>query len=190
MAIVAVIGAAIVMPTGDGWADALPLHRVWVAGITASTLLNSLLLHRLADRDRARGPLPGAGRWLPLIILASFANAAIIGAAAYSALFEICLAAIASVAVIALFAGLGWIVTSPAIVFLSMLFSASMIAAGRFYSYAETPPFAYLLALFAPSIIAIPDLFLLNRSIWVRVATSALIASVVVSTVAYCFLVA
>jgi hypothetical protein len=190
MAIVAVIGAAVVMPTGDGWADVLPLHRPWIAGVATSTILNTYLLHVIAGRGMVNGQEAGAGRWLPLILLAGFACAAIIGASAYGALFEICLAAIASASVIALFAGLGWLTTSPAIIFISTLFSASMIAAGRFYSYAEVPAWAYLLALFAPSIIAVPDFFVWRRSAWVRVSIAAVVAMAVVSTVAYSFLVA
>ena len=182
LAVISVGASLLVMPTGDGWVDTLPLHRFWMAAIAISTILNSFLLHEIFTR--------GASRWLPLILLAHLACAAIIGASAYGALFEWCLAAIVVTAATSLFSATGWIANSFAIVFTSVLFAASMIAAGRFYSYAEITPVAYGVALFAPTLIAAGDLFLHKRAVWIRVAASAVFATVIVSSVAYWFLVA
>lgn len=177
---IAVAAAFLAMPLGESWADMQSLHRPWMAAITLAITCNAFALHLMAQR--------GTQRWLPLVILASLACPAIIGAASYSALLQACLGAIIATSAIAIVALTGRLPTSPAIMFPSVLFMAPMVAAGRFYSYAEVPPFAYGIALFAPTLIALADRLVVDRATSVRVATSASAAILIVGITTYQFL--
>lgn len=176
-----VSAASLVMPSGDGWTDMLPLHQPWIAAITIAATCNMWALHRMANH--------GAERWLMLVILAGLACPAIIGAAAYGALLQTCLAAIITTIVIASFAGFGRLPFSPAVIFPSVLFMATMLASGRFYSYADAPPGDYGIALFAPALIALADRMVLRRRVAVRIAVAAATAMLIVGFVAYRFLI-
>jgi len=176
-----VLAATVVMPNGDGWTDMLPLHQPWIAAVTLAAICNAWALHRMAIR--------GAVSWLPLIILAGIACPAMIGAATYAVLLQTCFGAIVSTIVIAIFSGFGRLTVSPAIVFPSVLFMAAMIATGRFYSYADTPPIAYGIALFAPSLIALSDRMVSGKHPVVRIGVAAVTAILVVAFVGYRFLI-
>ncbi|MGV3486410.1 MAG: hypothetical protein ACO1RT_18480 [Planctomycetaceae bacterium] len=178
---IAIVAASLAMPLGDGWADMVPLHRNWMTAISIAATANALSLFWMAQR--------AAQRWLPLVILAGLACPAISGAASYSALFESCLAAIVATAVIASFAALGLIPSSAAIVFPSVLFMATMVAASRFRSYDDVPAVAYGLAFFAPSLIALADRLVAKRSPAVRIAVAAAAALLLVGATVYQFLV-
>jgi len=176
-----VSAASVVMPNGDGWTDMLPLHQPWIAAVTVAATCNMWALHRMANH--------GAERWLMLVILAGLACPAMIGASTYGALLQACLSAIITTIVMAIFAGFGRLTVSPAIVFPSTLFMATMIASGRFFSYADVPPGAYGLALLAPSLVALADRMVTQRPVAVRIAVAAGTAILIVGFVAYRFLV-
>lgn len=176
-----VVAASVVMPTGDGWADMLSLHQPWIAAVSIAAICNTWALHRMLSR--------GAERWLPLVILAGIACAAIIGAAAYGALLQTCVGAICATSVIAIFAGLGWLPSSAAIIFPSVLFIVTMVASGRFFSYADVPAGAYGLSLFAPSMIALSDRLVTHHRDIIRIAMAAVTAILIVGLIAYRFLI-
>ena len=182
MAWIAVVAASLAMPSGEAWVDMFPLHRLWIAAITIATTFNSFALQGMSDR--------GAARWLPLVILAGLACAAITGAATYGALLQTCLGAIVATVAVAAFAILSLIPSCAAIVFPSVLFMTTMIAAGRFYSYADISPLAYGLALFAPGLIAVADCAVRDKSVPTRVSIAGVMAIAIVTATAYRFLIA
>lgn len=178
---IAVGAAALAMPIGEGWEDTLPLHRTWAAAIAISVIGNSWSLDRMSQR--------GADRWLLLVVLAGLGCAAIVGAASFASLVECCVAAIVATVVLSVFAAWGKLPAPSAIIFPSALFSACMIASGRFFSYAEIPALAYGIALASPSLIAFSDLLVAKQSVVVRIVFAALTASVIVAGLGYRFLV-
>lgn len=178
----AVVSATLVMPSGDAWNDMLPLHRPWIALISIGATFNAIALYRMADRN--------TDRWFANVILAGLACPAIIGAATYGALFQICLAAMVATLSIAVFAAFGLVSNGSAIIFPSVLFTTAMVASGRFYSYAELPLSAYGLAIFAPGLIAISDWCVRNSSVVVRLAVAGVVATSIVIFIAYRFLIA
>ncbi len=178
--VIAIAAASLAMPNGDGWSDMLPLHQTWIAAVAMSTIFNTWALYRMARRN--------AERWLPLVLLAGLACPMLIGAAAYSALAQACLAAIAATSVIAIFAVAGRLHVTAALILPCALFTTTMIAAGRFYSYAEISPVDYGIALFAPSIIALIDRIITHQSTIIRVVVAATVGSCLVGFIAYRFL--
>lgn len=178
---IAIIAAILAMPIGEAWADTQPLHQPWIAAILIAANFNAVAVHRMAQR--------GAQRWLPFAILAGLVCAAFVGASSYRALFETCLGAIVVTAMFAMFAASGWLPAGPAILFPSALFSSTMIAAGRFYSYDEVPAFAYGLALFAPGLVALADGLVANKSIAIRVGLTTFAGLSLVCATAFLFLV-
>ncbi len=177
-----VIAAAIAMPSGDGWTDMLPLHRTWIAAITVAATCNALALQRMSLR--------GADRWLLLVILAGLACPAIIGAATYGALFQSCLAAIVVTMVLAVFAAWDRIGCCAGIIYPSVLFTTTMIASGRFFSYDEVSGWDYGLALFAPGLITVADGLVARRTVVIRVSVCAIVATAIVIYTACRFLIA
>lgn len=180
VALVAIAGASIVMPSGAGWEDTLPLHQAWLPAVALATICNSWALHRMCCRN--------ADRWVCLVIVAGLACPAVIGAATYSALLHACLAAITATSIAALYALFGRLYAAPAIIFPSMLFASTMVSAGRFNNYAEVPRAAYALALFCPSLVALSDRTLKGRSAGARFSAAAVTAIVIVAIVGVYFL--
>jgi hypothetical protein len=178
--LVAVVSAAVVMPTGPGWEDTLPMHKLWIPAVSVATICNSWALHRMCFRN--------ADRWVALVILAGLACPALIGAATFSALFHLCLAAIAVTTVVAIFAALGRLHAAPAIIFPSMLIASTMVSAGRFNNYSEVPKAAYAVALFCPSLVAMSDRVLKGKSVAVRLSAAAITAVAIIIAVAVYFL--
>ncbi len=175
-----VVVAMMVMPAGDGWVDMLPEHRGWIASVTAASLLNLWSLDRLARS--------GATTWVLLVVLAGLAAPTMLAASAYAGLAEWCLGAIIATMVFALFAimdrrSMAWCSLVPAV-----LFATSATASGRFYTYEVHPRGLYAILLLAPTLIALPDFMLRNRSTWVRVACAATIAMSVLGVVAWLLL--
>ena len=196
--LIAVVAASLVMPTGEGWSDMVSLHQPWIAAVTSSTACNSFALYQMSQGGQMshRGQVSqggqmshrGADRWLPLVMLAALASPAIICASAYGALAQTCLAAIVATSVIAAFAAAGKLLVPASLIVPCSLFAATMIAAGRFYSYAEVAPGAYGLALFTPAIIALVDRIFTDKSSAIRIAIAATTAIVIDGFIAYRFL--
>jgi len=180
VSLIAVATASLVMPTGEGWDDMIPLHQPWIAAVALATICNSFALHRMSQR--------GANRWLPLVMLAGLASSTLICASAYGALAQACFAAIVATAVIAIFSAGGKLLAPAALILPCSLFATTMIAAGRFYSYAEIAPGDYAIAMFAPAIIALVDRIFTNKSPALRISIAATTAIAIVGYIAYRFL--
>ena len=73
-----------------------------------------------------------------------------------------------------------WCVLYPVV-----LFSASRIAAGRFYTYEDHPIWLYGLMLFAPSVIALVDVPLERGSTVMRVAIALITSLLLLGCVAW-----
>ena len=169
--------AMFAMPSGDGWSDILPAHRFWMGAIITSGLFNLWLLDRMARR--------GADRWVMWVALASLGCPAILAASAFAGLAEWLVAAIVATSVVAIAASVQketamWCVLYPVV-----LFSASGIAAGRFYTYEDHPIWLYGLMLFAPSVIALVDVPLERRSTVMRVAIALITSLLLLGCVAW-----
>ncbi len=169
--------AMITMPSGEGWSDMLPMHRFWMGAIISSGLLNLWLLDRMARR--------GADRWVMWVALASLGCPAILAASAFAGLAEWLVAAIVATTVMAISASLRkasaiWCAVYPVVLFL-----VSSIASGRFYTYEDHPLSLYGIMLFAPSVIALVDVPLEQRSTVVRVAFALITSLLLLSCVAW-----
>ncbi|MEX0818185.1 MAG: hypothetical protein WD070_01290 [Pirellulaceae bacterium] len=170
--VLAVATAWLAMPMGEGWEDMLPLHRNWMAAVTASCLLNSWAIDRLA-RTEAR-------RWVLWIVLAGLAGPFALAAATYGALSEWTLSALAATVSFAVIAVAPSATSLWSVAFPALFFSAAMTAATRFYSYEDHPWWLYGIALFSPLLIAVADIPLRNRATRWRVLTAAVFAAVLV----------
>lgn len=170
--LLAIATAWLVMPSGETWDDMLPLHRTWMTVVTVSCLLNSMGLDRMARSD--------AHRWVLWVVVAGLAGPFALASATYGALSEWTLAAITATvgfAVLAIFpsAKMLWPVAFPAV-----FFSAAITASARFYTYEDHPWWLYGIALFLPSLVALVDVPLRNRSTWLRVVVAAILAAILV----------
>ena len=96
----------------------------------------------------------------------------------------------AATLVTAVFTAYGLIPSGSGLIFPSMLFAATMIAAGRFYSYDDVQLSVYALAIFAPGIVAWSDRCVVTRSGLVRVSVAGFVAISIVMWMAYRFLIA
>lgn len=174
--------AYVTLPTGQGWDDLLPLHRDWMLGMFVCGFLNLWMLDGLARE--------GGSRWVGLVAVAGLGGAAMLAGASYASLAEWALAGIVAVGVAtggALLSGRGglWGVVYP-----SGLLSVSVIASGRFYTYADYPTWLYGSLLLLPSLVGGVDWLLRacgmrERRIWVRVVVAALVACVVLGLAAW-----
>lgn len=163
------IGLAMVaMPSGEGWIDLLPEHRVWMAAVGGASLLNLWMLDQMARR--------GTERWILFVALAGLCGPTILAASAYAGLAEWAIAAIVATLVFAIAAAFLperclWCVVYPA-----SLFALSTAAAGRFYTYEDHPAWLYGLILLTPSCISTVDWLAKNRSTYVRIAIAGILA--------------
>jgi hypothetical protein len=181
IAIFAIVTAAFVMPTGEGWSDKLSAHRSWIAYLSIASICNTWSLYHLTHRD--------GERLLAFVVLATIACSGLMGAAAYGMLLNISLAPIAATFVFAIFALPGFATNVSSIIVPSVLFASSMIAAANFYSYADVPIWAYGLPLFAPTWIAITDRLVVNKAMAIRIAVAAVTATLIVAMTIYRFLI-
>jgi hypothetical protein len=168
--LLAIVTAMIAMPGGEGWEDTLPLHRTWLSLIAASCLVNSYALERLSKS--------GGHRWSLLVALAGLGGPMALAASTYGSLAQWGMAMIVATAVIAALAvfsdldsGL-WTAAIPATVG-----AAGITAAGRFYTWEAHANWVYAAILFAPAVVALIDLMIRKRSVWLRVGVSAAVSA-------------
>lgn len=169
-ALLAMLTAAISLPTGEGWEDTLAHHRGWGLLLATTCLLGFWSCDRLATRD--------SDRWFPLVLLASLAGPMFVAATTYSALAEWTLAAIFATLPAVVLAGCGRLRHGVAVglAFPVVAFATSMTAAGRFYSYEDHPWWSYAAMLLVGPAVAAVDSFLTGRSQLLRVAAAAAVA--------------
>lgn len=171
--ILAMWTAAVAMPWGENWEDTYPLHRVWMAAISISCLLNVRAIQWMSAQ--------GADRWLPLIALAALGGPTILAASTYASLAEFGLAAIVATSVVAV---IGVTARGPRLSLVAVpviAVAANMAAAGRFYSYEEHPTAIYAAMLLLPTWVAAADWPIRYRSNWLRASLAALVAAAIVA---------
>lgn len=184
-AIIVFASAAIALPDGDGWDDALPLHRGWMLLLGASGLASMWSLERLGVGSPGRSP---ADRWLPLVVLATLAGPMFVGVTTYGSLATWTVSAISATIVCVLFAAIGRLKSAVGIVYPAAIFSFAMISAGRFYSYEDHPWWTYAGILWVAPAVAVGDWWVGTKTTPIRVGTAALIAIAMISwTVAWQF---
>jgi hypothetical protein len=176
----ATLVATIAMPSGDGWTDMLPLHRLWIGAIISSSLMNLWLLDRMSTR--------GADRWVLWVALAGLGSPAILAASAFAGLAEWVAAAIVSTLVMAIAASWRGMSSIWCALYPAVLFAAAAIASGRFYTYEEHPTWVYSVMLFVPSLIAVVNVPLESRSTAIRVGVALTTALLLLGCVAWTIL--
>jgi len=187
-AIIAFSAAAFALPSGDGWDDALPLHRGWMLLLGGSGLASMWSLERLGRGTAEHLP---ADRWLPLVVLATLAGPMFVGVTTYSALATWTISAIVSTIVCVLFAAMGHLRAVVGIAYPASIFCIVMISAGRFYSYENHPWWTYAGILWVAPAVALSDGFVGKKSTAIRAGAAALIAiAMILWTVVWQFTVA
>ncbi|WP_413432170.1 hypothetical protein [Crateriforma spongiae] len=169
--------AYMVLPTGDGWVDTLPLHRTWFALVVASVLLNTASFQSLHRS--------GAGSWLLLVGLAGLGPAMLLTALNYAAPAQWCLAAISATLACQIVVTLRGAATLPSRVVSAVFYPlagaiAALTTTSRFYTWEDYPAWLYAVALFAPTCIAVTDIPIRRRPWWLRVPVAALIAGLLI----------
>lgn len=172
--LLACLTAMMAMPSGEAWSDTYHLHRVWMAAVISSCLINSFSLHAMAKND--------SDRWCLLVALAGLGGPLVLAAATYASLAEWTLSIVAVTAVVA---AIGiWPKPKSNVATVNPFFwtafpvvavSAGIAAAARFYSYEAYPVWVYIIALYSPAIIAgivIAIDCIVSRSTWFRLAIS------------------
>ncbi len=175
-----IVTAMVAMPSGEGWTDQLPHHRVWMAAIAGSALLNLWMLEQLARR--------GAASWVLLVALAGLAGPTILAAGTYAGLAEWLLGAIVATGILAIAAmiwrdSMIWHALTAIV-----LFAATATAAGRFYTYEDHPSWLYALILLSPTCVALPDVWFKDRSTFLRVMIAGSVAIVVIALIGWVLL--
>jgi hypothetical protein len=174
-AILAMAIAAFSLPVGDSWQDALPAHRGWLPLLATAILLGWFAADSLAFRR--------TDRWFPLVILATLAGPLIATATTYATLAQYAVAAISATLPIVAFAALGRLPAQVAIgaAYPAIALAASLIAAGKFYSYEGHPWWSYVLMMAIPPVVAAADWPLRNRNPSVRFIAAAVVATALVA---------
>lgn len=177
----AILTGMMAMPSGEGWQDALPLHRLWLPAIAISCLANTFALAQLARH--------GGHRWCLMVALAALGGPMALAASTYGSLAQWCLGIVVATGVIAI-AGVGssfeagrWPVSIPAIVAAS-----GIAAAARFYTYESHPRWIYGLMLMTPALIVVLDLPFRHSNRGWRVVLSGTIAMLIVALCVWQFL--
>ena len=169
--VVAAIGclvtAMIAMPSGDGWADMLPLHRVWMTAVAGASLLNVWTLMRMIDR--------GASQWVLLVCLAGLAAPTLLAASAYGGLAEGLFGAIVTTAVFALAVKFVTVIQPQWVIVPIALFAACATAAGRFYTYDDNSTWLYGVILLTPSLMAMLDGWISEWSTAKRIGVAGIV---------------
>lgn len=168
--LIAIVTAAISLPVGDGWDDALPLHRGWAALLASGCLAGFFALDRLANSK--------ADRWFPLVVLAALAGPMFVAATTYGAIAQWTLSALAATAVSAGFALAGRLPSAIAVAigYPAIALATVINAAGRFYSFEEHPWWSYaLLIAVAPTVAGVDWAFRI-RSAWLRAFVAAVVS--------------
>jgi hypothetical protein len=122
-------------------------------------------------------------RWFPLVILATLAGPLIATATTYATLAQYAVAAISATLPIVAFAALGRLPAQVAIgaAYPAIALAASLIAAGKFYSYEGHPWWSYVLMMAIPPVVAAADWPLRNRNPSVRFIAAAVVATALVA---------
>ncbi len=174
---VALATAFAIMPSGESWSDAIPLHRYWLPQVAIAAIVNHWAFRQLVIRD--------AGRWVAWVTLASVAGPLMLCAASYSALLNVCLAVSLSVLGIAIAASLGFIKNVQGIFLPTALCTSAMSGSARFFSYDEPSVFNYGLAMFLPVAVDAIDRPLRYRPIWLRVCVAGMVCGIAVLFLGY-----
>lgn len=174
-ALLAMAIAAISLPSGDSWQDALPAHRGWSILLATAILLGWFAAEALAFRK--------TDRWFPLVILAALAGPLIATATTYATLAQYTVAATFATLPLVAFAAFGKLPAPVAIgaAYPAIALAASLVAAGKFYSYEGHPWWSYALMMAIPPAIAAADWPLRNRTPWVRFIAAAVVATALVA---------
>jgi hypothetical protein len=171
VAIAAVSTAYIAMPGGDGWTDVIPIHRDWMWLIAVSCVANTWSLRRMVD--------DGAGRWVGWVAIAGLGGALAYSAGSFGGISEWIAAGITAAIVATVLSSLKSIDSGSAILYPTMLFVASSTASARFYAWDEQIPWVLGLILLGPTIVGIVDWPIRQKSAWIRIVASAVVASAV-----------
>lgn len=174
-ALLAMAIAAISLPSGDSWQDALPAHRGWAPLLATAILLGWFAAEALAFRK--------SDRWFPLVILAALAGPLIATATTYATLAQYAVAATCATLPLVAFAAFGKLPAPVAIgaAYPAIALAASLVAAGKFYSYEGHPWWSYALMMAIPPAVAAADWPLRNRTPWVRFIAAAIVATALVA---------
>lgn len=172
--------AVIAIPSGENWEDMFGLHRIWIAAIAGSCLLNSYSLDKMSRL--------GADRWVTLVALAGLAGPMSLAASAYASLAECALAALVATTLCAVVGIACRNVPVSAACFPATATAGVIGLTGRFYTYEEYPAWAYGLMLGLPTMVATVDLVLCRRTAVTRVTVAATLSAAIVAATVWSFL--
>lgn len=176
-AVLASLLGAVAMPGGDGWADAIPLHRYWLPAVLAAALVNAWVIDRLAGT--------GGDRWGLWVVVAALAAPVMLAAGTYGALAEWGIAAIFATLGLAVWQSIRPHVSMTAAAYPAIATSAALAASGHFYSFEEYPRWLTGLILFLPVIVVAVDRAVRGRPGWVRVIVAGIVAASIVAVVGW-----
>jgi hypothetical protein len=178
LAAVACCGTAYVtMPAGESWQDIVRLHRHWMLAMTLASFANIWMLEGIARH--------AGQRWVLLVVLAGLGGPLMLAVAAYASLAEWIGAGVVAITVAALGAlvsgrpGL-WGASYPGV-----LLSVSGVAAARFYTYSDFPPWLYGILLLLPTVVGLIDIPLRKRSTAVRVTVAFFVSLILLGLAAW-----
>lgn len=137
------------MPSGEEWAELLPLHATWAPLVIGAAVLNYLVLQRLAER--------GGQRWVLWLTLAGIGGSLTLASSCYASLTEWGVAVAVLTLVAATTATFAPTFPISGYILLGTMSMALITATARFYTYDEHPSWAYGTTLFLPSLVATLD---------------------------------
>jgi hypothetical protein len=168
---VSVLGSML-MPRGEAWADLFSLHATWAPLVIAATILNYLVLHRLAER--------GGERWVLWLTLAGIGGSLTLASSCYASLSEWGVAAAVMTLVAATTASFAPAFPVGVCVLFGMMSLGLITATARFYTYDDHPSWAYGTTLFLPAIVGTLDVWWPAGRTVLRPLVAAVLSSVAV----------
>lgn len=162
------------LPRGEIWTDSYHLHGLWGILLTLTMLINAWSLDSMSRRNTER--------WVLLVTLASLGGPVALGAATYGSLTEW---AIAMVSATLVFSVGGLLVPNSQVCGIAPLTATAgtcVIAAGRFQTFQNYPPWIYGSMLLLPACIAILDFLLRKQSTWQRVLIASTVSIALIAS--------
>ena len=162
------------LPRGEIWTDSYHLHGPWGILLTLTMCINAWSLDCMSRRN--------AERWVLLVTLASLGGPVALGAATYGSLAEWSIAMVSATLVFSLGGLLVFDSQVCAIAPLTATAGTCLVAAGRFQTFQNYPPWIYGSMLLLPACVASLDFLLRKQPTWLRVLSASAVSIALIAT--------